>query len=79
MQSALRMEAVVLPGHRVEVRSPELPEGVTVEVIVVLPPGPGPAKTSMLEFVRSLPPGPAVFQTPEEADRFIREERDAWE
>jgi hypothetical protein len=79
MQSALRVETVVLPGHRVEVRSPELPEGARVEVIVVLPPAPAPAKQSMLEFVQGLPPGPALFPTPEEADRFLREERDAWE
>lgn len=79
MQAALRMEAVVLPGHRVEVRSPELPEGATVEVIVVLPPGAGRPRQSMLEFVQGLPPGPALFQTPEEADRLLKEEKDAWQ
>ena len=45
----------------------------------MLPAGPGPARQSMLEFVQSLPPGPALFRNPEEADRFLREERDAWE
>ena len=79
MQAALRTEAVVQPGHRVEVRSPDLPEGAKVEVIVVLPAGPAPSRRSMLEFVKGLPPGPAVFPTPADADRFVREERDAWE
>jgi len=35
--SALRPEATVLPGHRLEVTAPELPEGARVEVIIVLP------------------------------------------
>jgi hypothetical protein len=80
MQTALRLEAVVLPGHRLEVQSPELPEGATVEVFVVLPSSPAaPARQSMLDFVKSLPPGPVLFDTPADADRFLREERDAWE
>jgi hypothetical protein len=37
MQSTLRLKTRVLPGRRLEVRDPRLPEGVTVEVIVVLP------------------------------------------
>jgi hypothetical protein len=53
------MEAVVQPGHRVEVRSPELPEGATVEVIVMLPATPAPARPSMLEFLASLPKDPS--------------------
>jgi hypothetical protein len=36
MQSALRVGTTVLPGHRLEVSSPELPEGANVEVIVLL-------------------------------------------
>lgn len=37
MQAALRLETTVLPGHRLEITAPELPEGARVEVIVVLP------------------------------------------
>jgi hypothetical protein len=77
MQNALRMEATVLPGHRLEISSPELPEGATVEVIVVLPEK--PPKQSMLEFLSTLPPGPLLFKTPEEANRYLKEERDSWE
>jgi hypothetical protein len=78
MQSALRLETTVLPGHRLEVSAPELPEGAKVEVIVVLPAPPtqGP---SMLEFLATLPPGPLLFQTPEDANRYVKEERDSWE
>ena len=79
MQSALRMEATVLPGHRLEISAPELPEGAKVEVIVVLPEKPQPRRMSMLEFVESLPPGPRAFPTWEEYEKFLQEEKDAWE
>ena len=48
MQSTLRLKATVLLGHRLEVHSPELPEGATVEVIVVLPAA-APAQRSMFD------------------------------
>ena len=37
MQTTLRLETTILPGHRLEIRDPELPDGAKVEVIVVLP------------------------------------------
>jgi hypothetical protein len=79
MQTALRMETTILPGHRLEISDPELPEGARVEVIVVIPEKPARARRPMLEFLKSLPTGPLLFQTPEEANRFIQEERDSWE
>jgi hypothetical protein len=36
MQTTLRMETTVLPGHRLEISNPELPDGATVEVIVLI-------------------------------------------
>ncbi len=77
MQSALRMETTVLPGHRLEISAPELPVGAKVEVIVVLPER--PQRMSMLEFVKSLPPGPRAFPTWEEYEKHLQEEKDAWE
>jgi hypothetical protein len=71
------MEATVLPGHRLEVSDPELPEGVQVEIIVVLPACP-PRRPSMLDFLAGLPQGPLLFRTPEEANRYLQEERDSW-
>ncbi len=79
MQAALRLETTVLPGHRLEITAPELPEGARVEVIVVLPASPPARRMSMLEFLATLPPGPLLFQTPEEVNRYIQEERDSWE
>ncbi len=80
MQTALRMETTVLPGNRVEVSAPELPEGAKVEVIVFLPQQAAPwRRMSMLEFVKTLPPGPRAFDTWEEYEQFLREEKDSWE
>jgi len=73
------METTVLPGHRLEISVPELPEGATVEVIVVLPKQPQPQFASALEFLESLPPGPHAFPTWEEYERHLREEKDSWE
>ncbi len=51
MQTALRVSARVLPGRRLEIAAPELIEGEDVEVFVVMPETPKPAK--------SLPESPA--------------------
>ena len=79
MQTALRLETTVLPGHRLEITAPELPEGAKVEVIVVLPERQELRRISMLEFLATLPPGPLLFKTPEDANRYLQEERDSWE
>ncbi len=77
MQPTLRLETTVLPGHRLEISNPALPEGARVEVIVVLPEQ--PQRMSMLELLQSLPPGPRAFPTWEEYERHLQEEKDAWE
>ena len=44
--------------------------------------GDGPAfgtRLSMLEFLESLPPGPRAFQTWEDYEQHLREEKNAWE
>jgi hypothetical protein len=79
METTLRVETTVLPGHRLEIAVPELPEGAKVEVIVMLPDAAASTRPSMLDFLATLPPGPLLFPTPEDADQYVREERDAWE
>lgn len=37
MQSALHVTTKILPGHRIEIQSPSLAEGKTVEVFVIFP------------------------------------------
>ena len=74
MGPALRQKVVVQPGGVIEVRSAELPVGATADVIIMLesPADGGRSMTSMIGT------GKGSFATPEEADAFIREERDAW-
>lgn len=79
MPTTVRLETTILPGHRLEVSSPELPEGARVEVIIVLPEKSEPRRIPMLELLKSLPPGPRAFPTWEEYERHIQEEKDAWD
>jgi hypothetical protein len=79
MQTTLRMETTVLPGHRLEISDPELPDGARVEVIVVLPKKPELQFGSALEFLESLPPGPRAFKTWEEYEQHLQGERDSWD
>ena len=37
METTLRFNTTVLPGHRIEVMTPELPEGFNVDLIVTDP------------------------------------------
>src|SRR5437868_8688440 len=78
MQTIIRIETTVLPGNRVEVSSPQLPEGARVEVTVTVPAAPV-KRMSMIEFLKTLPPGPLVFKTPAEVDAYLQEERDSWD
>lgn len=79
MSTTLHLETTILPGHRLEISDPQLPEGAQVAVTVVVPEKATPPRMSMLDFLATLPPGPLVFKTPEDADRCIQEERDSWE
>jgi hypothetical protein len=85
MQAALKLKTRVLPGRRIEVTAPELPENVEVELIVMLPEGSvsaedgQPKPQGVWDFIQSLTP---VQRTPEEwaqVEREFREERDSWD
>ena len=76
--ASLRTETTVLPGHRIEISAPELPEGTRVEVLIMPATTPLPARRSALEIIESLQ-GHRLFQTPEQVRRHLQEERDAWD
>lgn len=76
MFSGLRQKVVVQPGGVVELRSPELPAGATVEVIVLLELQPEKSKTPLSNFIGA---AKGNFATPKEVDQFISQERDKWE
>jgi hypothetical protein len=75
----MSLEGQVRNGVVVLDNGEQLPDGTRVEVIVVVQQHSTPVRRSMLEFLKSLPPGPLLFATPEEANRYIKEERDSWE
>jgi hypothetical protein len=79
MQSALHMTTKVLPGNKIEINVPELPEGTSVEVFLVLSKSPESQRHSALEFLDSLPAGPRSSRTWIEIEQYIQEERNSWE
>lgn len=78
MQSAIRMTTLVQPGGKIEVTDTQLPAGQSVEVIVLLPSPSAIPRRSILEVLADAP-GHLAFQTADEVDAYLREERDAWE
>lgn len=74
MNQALRQKVVVKPGGIIEIRSPELPSGAVVDVIIILEASPK-QKQSLSSLIGT---AKGSFATPQEADDFIRKERDAW-
>ncbi|MGA1474322.1 MAG: hypothetical protein ACO4AI_03965 [Prochlorothrix sp.] len=83
MFTGIKQQATVKPGGIIELTSPDLQEGTTVEVIVLIQTEPGQANSpegasqparSLAQFIGA---APGNFATPEEADHFIRQERDA--
>ena len=81
MQAALRLTARVQAGHKLEINSPELPEGEEVDVFVVLPAKTAPdvRQESLIGFLDSLPPGPRSADTWEELERTLQQDRDSWD
>jgi hypothetical protein len=81
MQAALRLKTRVLPGGRIEVTDPELPENADVELIVMFSEeaqAPRQFK-DVVEFLDSLTP---VQRTPEEwaqVERDSQQERNSWD
>ena len=76
MQKTLHFRTTVLPGGRVEVASPELEAGQTVDVVIS--PTPTPSARSAWQII-SEGPGQRLFKTAKEVDDYIREEKASWD
>jgi len=74
MNQALRQKVVVKPGGIIEIRSPELPTGAVVDVIIILETSPK-KKQSLTSLIGT---AKGSFAKSEEVDDFISKERDAW-
>jgi hypothetical protein len=84
MQTAIKLNATVLSGHRIEIIAPELPEGAHVEVIVMLPEAPDEAAAArpfqgVADFLTSLQPVPRSAEEWAAIEREFQEERNAWD
>ena len=78
MQSALRITTKVLPGNKIEIQVPEAEIGDSVDVFVILPEKVASKKRSAVDILNELP-GRQLFKTTEEADKYLKEERESWD
>lgn len=76
MRKAWHFTTKLLPRGRIEVVEPRLPAGATVDVFVV-PRVTTKRRRSALEVLAQAP-GHRLF-TAEEAERYLHEEREAWD
>jgi hypothetical protein len=77
MSPALQVKTTILPGHRIEICAPELPEGQSATVFIVLNEGEMPKRP--LSEVLGGYPGGQLFKSAEEVDAYLRAERASWE
>lgn len=83
MSIALRIETVVQPDGKIEISVPQLTPGQHVTVVVEAvetseAKAQAPQKRRAADILAEAP-GHLQFQTAEEVDEYIREERDSWE
>jgi hypothetical protein len=80
MSTTIHREAVVGPDGKIEITAPELQPGQRVSITIQPEPEQAPVeqKRSALDIL-SEAPGHQLFQTAEEVDAYIREERDSSE
>jgi hypothetical protein len=77
-QTALHITTQVLPGNKIEVQADGLPVGETVEVFVISSTKKPQASRSATDIFNQLP-GRRLFQTPDQADQYLQQERASWE
>ena len=75
MQSALKQKVTVQPGGIVHIQSPELVPGSIADVIII-PETPDAPIATLTSLIGTAAGG---FTTPQEADVFIRQERNTWQ
>ena len=78
MIQTVKTKATVKPGGFIEVCSSELPEGATVEVLVLVEDTKEPKKPKkkLTDFIGA---AKGSFANAAEVDAYIRQERDSWD
>jgi hypothetical protein len=77
MALALQVKTTVLPGHRIAVCAPQLPEGRSATVLILLEEETIP-KRPFREVLGDYAGG-QLFQSAEEVEAYLRAERDSWD
>ncbi len=78
MTTAVHIKTTILPGGKIEISAPELPPGKRANVFVVIEEEEQVERRHVLDMISTFP-GHRLFQTAEEVDAYIREERESWE
>ena len=78
MATRIRVKTVVQPDGTIEVSAPGLAPGQEVTVSIEAEGEAPTEKRHVLDILADLP-GHQMFQSAEEVDAYIREERDSWE
>ncbi len=78
MSTPIQITTTVLPGGKIEITSPELRAGQIATVTITIQPADTTPQRHALDILEELP-GHLIFQTAEEVDAYIREERDSWD
>jgi hypothetical protein len=81
MTSPIQVVTRVLPGNRLEISSPDLKEGESVEVTIrpVAAAVSDKSQPGILDLLESFTPSRRTAEEWEEFDRQFRAERDAWD
>ncbi|MBE9061212.1 hypothetical protein [cf. Phormidesmis sp. LEGE 11477] len=79
MIQTIKAKATVQPGGLVEVHSDELPEGATVEVIVLVEAASEEPKKPLKNLSDFIGAAKGSFSSVAEIDAYIRQERDSWD
>ena len=76
MQNALHIRTTVLPGGKVEIVSPELEAGQTVDMVVLHESN---AKGRSIMEILNSGPERRLFQSAEEVNAYLAEENASWD
>jgi hypothetical protein len=77
MATEIRIKTVVLPGNKIEVSTPQLVSGQEATVVILVDES-LPVAPHVVDIPRPLS-GHRLFQQAGEVERYLREEREAWE
>ncbi len=76
MLNTIKQEMIIEKSGMTEIRSPELKPGMYAEIIIFLKHTGKSESRSLSSMIGS---GKGAFEKPEDADNFIRKERDRWD